>query len=191
MKIYSDGYRVYLGSLAHGHATALSEIGNDAEIAHDIAAPGEFPSPYKEENAIEFIKYANDTLDEGVEYHFGIFLKKDSTLIGVVGFMHVDRVNKKAELGYWIGKRYQGHGYATEALGIILHFGFLNLGLERVYAQTFSFNEGSKRLLEHIGFTLEGRLRKNTLLDEGFIDDYVYGLLKGEFDATDRFINIE
>lgn len=42
MKIYSDGYRVYLGSLAHGHATALSEIGNDAEIAHDIAAPGNF-----------------------------------------------------------------------------------------------------------------------------------------------------
>ena len=191
MKIYSEDYRVYLESLAREHATTLSEIGNDPSIAHGIAAPGEFPSPYKEENAIEFIKYANDMLNESVEYHFGIFLKADSALIGVVGFMHVDMRNKKAELGYWLGKKYQGHGYATEALGIILHFGFLNLGLERVYAQTFSFNEGSKHLLERIGFTLEGRLRKNTLLDEGFIDDYVYGLLKGEFNATDRFIKIE
>lgn len=191
MKIYSDDCRVYLGSLSREHAAAISEIGNDPSIAHDIAAPGVFPSPYKEENAIEFIKYASDMLNEGTEYHFGIFLKADSTFIGAMGFMHVDRVNKKAELGYWIGKRYQGHRYATEALNIMLHFGFLNLGLERVYAQTFSFNEGSKHLLEHIGFTMEGKLRKNTLLDEGFVDDYVYGLLKGEFKATDRFIKIE
>jgi RimJ/RimL family protein N-acetyltransferase len=191
MKIYSDDYRVYLRSLTNEHVKTLSEIGNDTEIAHNIAAPGEFPNPYTEENAVEFVEYSNDMLNSKTEYHLGIFLKADSTLIGVLGLMHVDMKNKKAELGYWLGKKYQRHGYATEALDIILHFGFLNLGLERVYAQTFSFNEGSKRLLEHIGFTLEGRLRKNTLLDEGFIDDYVYGLLKSEFNFTDRFIKIE
>ncbi|MFF0826568.1 GNAT family N-acetyltransferase [Brevibacillus sp. NPDC003359] len=52
---------------------------------------------------------------------------------------------------------------------------------EKVTAHVFAFNERSKRLHEHLGFQLEGKLRNMIDTNGRYYDEYLYGLLKSEF----------
>ncbi|WP_158884453.1 GNAT family N-acetyltransferase [Amycolatopsis anabasis] len=55
------------------------------------------------------------------------------------------------ELGYRLRKRFWGKGYATEGGRALIHRGFTELGVRRVYAQTMAVNRGSRRVLEKCG----------------------------------------
>ena len=56
------------------------------------------------------------------------------------------------ELGYWLGKKYWGKGFATEAVGRLLELGFDELNLNEIYAAYKVGNEASKKVLEKSGF---------------------------------------
>lgn len=67
---------------------------------------------------------------------------------------------------------------ATEALAAILAYGFSELGLHRVEAQTVADNEESVRLLDRLGFQREGTRRGHSFEEDGlFHDEAIYGLL--------------
>lgn len=92
----------------------------------------------------------------------------------VVGGIGLSKIVKqhKGELGYWLSENYWGKGIMTEAIKLIIEFGFKQLKLVRIYADVFPFNKASMKVLEKNGFKLEGILRKNTLKDGKYIDDY-------------------
>ena len=75
---------------------------------------------------------------------------KDGKMMGGIGLR--DFKNKSCQVGYWLGKKYWGNGFATEALKSILDFGFDQLNLEEIYASYKIGNEGSKRVLMKCGF---------------------------------------
>ena len=81
-------------------------------------------------------------------YNFMIF--KEKKMLGGIGLTEFKK--KSCELGYWLGKRYWGIGFATEAVFCILGFGFGQLNLEEIYAAYKIGNEGSKRVLTKCGF---------------------------------------
>lgn len=58
----------------------------------------------------------------------------------------------EAELGYWIGRPFWGHGLMTEAAEKILRYGFDGLGLASVWCGYFEGNERSRRVQEKCGF---------------------------------------
>lgn len=55
------------------------------------------------------------------------------------------------ELGYRLHRQSWGQGYATEVSRALIHKGFTELGVERVYAQTMAVNAGSRRVMEKAG----------------------------------------
>jgi ribosomal-protein-alanine N-acetyltransferase len=59
-------------------------------------------------------------------------------------------------VGYWIGRPFAGHGFMTEALGLVLVFAFRTLGLHRVEANIIPGNRASLRLVKRLGFRYEG-----------------------------------
>lgn len=61
------------------------------------------------------------------------------------------RGDGERELGYWIGLRYQGRGYATEAAQALIEHGFLGLGLTRIWAEHYVGNRASRRVMEKCG----------------------------------------
>ena len=77
---------------------------------------------------------------------------------------------KMPRLGYWIGRKYWGQGYGTEAIGALVDFAFRNYPAERVGAGVFHDNAASRALLEKLGFTAMGpgscmsRSRGNTVV---------------------------
>lgn len=87
-------------------------------------------------------------------------------------------VGHKAEMGYWLGRKYWGGGMMTDAVKSIVSFGFKNLKLHRIYAGVFLFNKGSARVLEKNGFKLEGISKKEVKKDEEFIDAYIFAKVR-------------
>jgi RimJ/RimL family protein N-acetyltransferase len=111
----------------------------------------------------------------------GIFLN-DRTVIGDVALQDIDWYHKSCSVGIGIQKlHYHGKGYGTQAIALILKYGFCFLGLERITANTLECNVGAQKALERCGFRLEGRLRKEEYVNGKKMDKLCYGILKEEY----------
>lgn len=128
-----------------------------------------------------FIRQGLQQFAAGNGFHAGIWYK--GRLAGVVGFHPIDWLNRKAELGYWLGAAFQGRGIMTRAVEAMLKYSFETLKLHRVEIRCAAENRRSRAVPERLGFTQEGVLRGAERLHEGFVDHVVYGLLEEEWRA--------
>ena len=86
-----------------------------------------------------------------------IVRRDDRALLGSVNVSQIFRFAfQSAYLGYWIGAPHRGRGYMTEALGLVLTHAFRKLRLHRLEANIQPTNEPSRRVVERLGFRLEG-----------------------------------
>ena len=86
-----------------------------------------------------------------------------------------------AEIGYGFVPARWGGGLAREAVAAVLDQLFRAEGHRRVFADTDPDNAGSNRLLEHLGFRVEGRLRDEWETHLGVRDALIWGMLAGEW----------
>jgi RimJ/RimL family protein N-acetyltransferase len=129
-------------------AKTVAALVNDRRIAENVAR---IPHPYKKSDADSFIAGANKPGGEAV---FLITLH-DETIIGACGLMMQDR-EQTPELGYWLGVKYWGQGYATEALHAVIDYAFTDLGYPALTAAARVTNPLSRRVLEKCGFQWTG-----------------------------------
>ena len=108
-----------------------------------------------------------------------VFLYNDIS-IGMGGITDISVVNKNAFLYLYIDNKFQGKGLGISSMIRLCEYGFLELGLNKVYSYTFAFNHKVNKMHEKIGFKKEGILRKHTYKEGIFQDRYLYGLLKSE-----------
>ena len=80
-------------------------------------------------------------------------LLKDGTNIGYVQAVPLE--DGSWEVGYHIGSRYTGQGYATEALRAFLPVAMNQLGITRIAGICLADNLASRKVMEHCGFTLQ------------------------------------
>lgn len=138
--------------------------------------------PYRFKNAKEWIyktlKKAKKKPRE--DYDLAIILKDKGELVGNIGLMEINRKQKRAEVGFWVGEEYWGKHYASEALKAILEFGFKRLKLKKIKAQVYVGNKSSERVLTKYGFKKEGKVRKKYIskADGKTHDTNIYWLLK-------------
>lgn len=140
------------------------------------------PYPYTEEHAHHWIQHHADiACCYGKPYLLAI-RNPQTQLIGSIGISEMnDKQPHVAELGYWLAVSYWGQGIMTEAVQNFIHYAFTELGLLRLWTRVFEFNWGSRRVLEKSGFTLEGVQRQHVYCQGQLVDDYLYGLLKIEW----------
>ena len=129
-------------------AKAVAALVNDRRIAENVAR---IPHPYKKTDAESFIAGANKPGGEAV---FLITLH-DDTIIGACGLTMTDK-EPVPELGYWLGVKYWGKGYATEALHAVIDYAFTDLGCPSLTAAARVTNPLSRRVLEKCGFQWTG-----------------------------------
>jgi len=115
------------------------------------------PHPYPENAAKEWLERISAS-DDNANYSFVITLKSDKQVIGNIGIGCHPR-QKRAEIGYWLGKDYWNQGYMTEAAQRVVQFGFEELGLARIQAGYFPENNASLRVMKKIGMQFEGTWR--------------------------------
>ena len=72
--------------------------------------------------------------------------------------------DRTAEIGWLVGPRFQGHGYARECAALLLELCFGELGLHRVYAELDPRNEASVRVCRSLGMRHEAHLLEHMWL---------------------------
>jgi len=115
----------------------------------------------------------------GVCHHFGIELKSEKKLVGVIGLNHIDSFNQGASLSYWINEKYWRKGIASEAIKPVIDFAFNELKLRRLYLFAYASNKASNNLAKKLGFELEGTLKQShkSKATGQIFDANCYGLL--------------
>ena len=114
--------------------------------------------------------------------YLGVFAP-EGELLGDVQLSNINWRNRTATLGGSISLvANRGAGYGTDAARTILRYGFDELGLHRVEANTTEFNTAARRALEKLGFQEEGRLRQAIYSGGRRWHNVIYGLLREEFD---------
>jgi RimJ/RimL family protein N-acetyltransferase len=117
--------------------------------------------------------WANDT-----EYSFAIFDRESGALLGTCGLNAIDRVNRWANLGYWVRTAATRRGIATRSATLVAAFGLGELGLERIEILAATGNEPSQRVAANIGTTREGVLRRRLRVGEASYDAVVFSLVR-------------
>ncbi|WP_455449831.1 GNAT family N-acetyltransferase [Natrinema thermotolerans] len=115
--------------------------------------------------------------DDGVH----LLITADGEPVGTIGLREIDWEAGRGEIGYWIDPDEHGQGYGTEATELMVAYAFDQLGLHRIEAHVFAFNEASQRLLESVGFAREGTSRESQFVDGEYHDTHWYGLLEDEW----------
>lgn len=85
--------------------------------------------------------------------------------------------------GLALSSMYQRKGYGSEAIRLVLRYFFDERRYQKCTVEVYSFNQPSQRLHEHLGFTLEGRLRRMIYTGGQYHDVLIYGLTCEEFAA--------
>jgi len=172
-----QGANIYLAALERKDCKKLTD-----DNEYDFDNPVE-PTLFgwSVENSDEWFDEIQRLLKSDRNIRLGIFLNC-GTVIGDIALQGIDRHNRSCSLGFGMAKiENQNKGYGTQALRLILEYGFYNQGFERITATTLEINIPAQKVLEKLGFVLEGRERKATYFKGEKIDNLNYSLLVEEY----------
>ncbi len=114
---------------------------------------------------------------------FAIVRKSDDKLIGNCGFNNLDINNGIGTVGIFIGEeKDRNKGYGSEALKLLLSYGFRNMNLHVIRLSVYSFNKNAIKCYEKAGFKKAGKIREACLINGKRYDEIIMDILKKEFD---------
>ncbi len=114
-------------------------------------------------------------------YNWAIELREVGEVIGNISVVCVKEKIGCAELGYCIGSDWWGFGIMPEAGKTVIRYLFEEVGFNRIAAAHDRNNPKSGRVMQKIGMTYEGMLRKAGFCNQGVIDEVWYSILKDEY----------
>jgi RimJ/RimL family protein N-acetyltransferase len=117
----------------------------------------------------------------GTWFQMAIGHKNTGEIIGDCGLKTLADHPEQVEIGFTLALDYQGKGYATEAITLLLDYVFGKLGKHRVTAMTDARNVRAARVLERLGMRREGHFIRNIWFKGSWGDEYLYALLEEEW----------
>ncbi|MGE7662355.1 GNAT family N-acetyltransferase [Peribacillus sp. NPDC097197] len=129
----------------------------------------------------DFIDFAMAQYENKYVAPWGIQYKATGKIIGTIDFVSWLVGHRVAEIGYVLSQDYWGKGIMTEAANEVIAFGFNRMNVVRIQARCFVENTGSARVMEKIGMSFEGTLRKGIFAKGKHRDLNMYSILQEEF----------
>ena len=170
-------HRLTLRLISNDDVDGIFEIFSNPEVMRYWSTP-----PLADRaGAVEFINEIHDSFARQIMLKWGMARLTDNVLIGTLTLYNLDFTNRRAELGYALGRGHWGQGYMHEALQALLAYAFETLDLRRLEADVDPRNEASIKSLERLGFQREGFLRERWEVGGEIQDALFYGLLRPEW----------
>ena len=114
---------------------------------------------------------------------FAICLNENDKYIGNARLSEIDWIHRHCKYGRLIGETaYRTRGYGSDALVLLLRYGFHHMGMNRIYSAAFADNEISLASNEQVGMKREGIMREGQYKDGRFHDMVMLAMLRSEFD---------
>ncbi|MDR0559834.1 MAG: GNAT family N-acetyltransferase [Prevotellaceae bacterium] len=146
------GKKCYLSPIVSNDAEKFTEWLNDMELLLNLQL-------YNSVINIESEKIFLNNLSK--EHNYSIIDLEKDELLGICGFLDIDYVNQTAETGIFIGnKNYYNKGYGTEALSLLIDYGFKALNFHNIMLKVYEYNKRAKKCYEKIGFQEIGTRRE-------------------------------
>lgn len=102
----------------------------------------------------------------------------DGIHVGRINILLDDYDNGTFGMGIRIGREYQGKGYGTSAMKMLLKYGFMEKRLNKYSVSVLEGNEGSIKMHKKLGCEQEGRLKQNIYTNGRYYDEIYFGLTK-------------
>jgi len=177
--------------IINGNTILLREIVEEdwinihAYASQSIVSRFQAWGPNTEEDTMNFVNQIHiDSNDHPrTRYVFAIVEKESNRMIGSCELNIRDITNRAGEVAYILHPDYWGKGYATEAAQLLINIGFMEFNLHRIFASCDTRNIGSAKVLEKTGMTLEGRMREDLIIKDGWRDSFLYSILEHEWKA--------
>lgn len=163
-------------------ADALFAMHSDPEVMRYFSEPP-WQAPGR---AVQQIADDAEAFEKEEFFRFAIALKAAGDYLGSCTLHAVHRQNRRAEMGYALGRPYWGQGYMHEALTALLEYAFVERDLNRLEADIDPLNIGSANALLRLGFKQEGYLPERWIVGGQVSDSALYGLLRREWQAKLR-----
>ena len=183
-----ENHRVKLSLLDLSNYEHLIEI---AQQLHLIQySPSKIDTP---EDLKNYVQTAVNGYYNKTTMPFIVFDKQTKTYAGSTRFGFINWKNKVLHIGWtWIGNQFQGSGLNTNMKFLMLQYAFETLEFDKVEFRIDERNIKSRKAVEKLGATLEGILRKDTLMLDGFKrSTCCYGILKEEWDEIKNTVFAE
>jgi ribosomal-protein-serine acetyltransferase len=132
-----------------------------------------------EDDIVAFIRRSMEQFASNRGFSAGIWA--DGCVAGVIGLHHIEWQHRKAEMGYWLAREFQGRGIATAAARAVTDHVLVELELNRMEIQCAVGNTRSSAIPKRLGFSFEGTLREGQLLNGRYVDLEVYSMLRREY----------
>lgn len=150
---------------------------NDPEITRYFTNLGSIP--LSETDLLKW--YDNISTRKLQELHFAIFTG-DCKHIGGAQLKSIDWKNRNAELGLFIGEKSEwGRGYGTEATGMLIHYGFDELNLHRLWLRVDEENLAALKCYQKSGMTQEGIFRDEVFREGAYHHSIIMSILRDEY----------
>lgn len=170
------GDNIYLSPRSPEGAEKFTEWLNDFKVT-DFIQKSAYLITLEDE-----IKYFENPRDD--ERVFFIVRIEDDKLIGTVGLHQINYINRCATLGIFIGdKSGRNKGFGTEAIRLILEYGFKYLNLNNIKLDVLEFNERAQACYKKCGFKEYGRRRKIEFIYGKYYDIIEMDILSQEFEG--------
>lgn len=172
--IFLEGERTYLKPLDIDDLETFYKWFNNPELRRFLLLNYPITKQQEKEFIEELIKDKDSVI-------LSIVVKNDDTLIGNIGLFKIDIVHRKAELGIALGDFENiSKGYGTEAMELMIDYGFNVLNLHRIELIVHDFNTRAIQTYKKVGFIEEGRKREAIYSDGKYHDEIIMSILKNE-----------
>jgi ribosomal-protein-alanine N-acetyltransferase len=173
-----ENERLFLREITIEDAEAIFAIRGDFEVTKfNIGAP--YPDI---ERAQQLIVSMKEQYLAKAEIRWGITLKPNKEVIGMVGFNYWNRQDNRSSVGFDLNRSYWRRGIMGEALRLIIVFGFEQMALNRIEADASIHNSASINLMKSMGFVQEGLQREQYYEDGVYHDLVLLSLLRRDWD---------
>ncbi len=174
MKYYKKlvGHKVYLSPMCLEDAGTYTKWLNDPSVTENLGMSHNLVSVSGEQEWIS--KNSQGT-------QFAIIKTENDELIGNCGFNAVNQIRQCAEVGIFIGdEENRNNGYGSEAMILLVDFGFNYLNLNNIMLKVFSFNERAINCYKKAGFKEIGRRRQAYYLKGNYHDEIFMDIIRSD-----------
>lgn len=170
-----EGERIYLSPMNEEDVEMYTKWMNDFLVTDGLSMSARMVTLESEKN------YINSMAKHG-EYQFAIIDKKTDTLIGNGGFSMINHIKQNAEVGLFIGEEdMRNKGYGSEALNLMVKYGFEYLNLNNIMLKVYSFNDRAIKCYKKCGFKEFGRRHNVMPIKNKWYDEIYMEILKEDY----------
>jgi len=172
------GKRIKLTPIKREYIESFLRWFNDPEITQYLVMYRPL-TQMEEEDWFENLKNWQDTI------FFSIVVSEEDSsekLIGNCGIHNINWKNRVGEVGIAIGeKQYHNKGFGTEAMELLLEYGFNTVNLNRIELFVYDYNTRAINMYKKLGYTEEGRKRQFIWNKGKYHDAIMMGMLAEEW----------